>query len=83
MNIRHYSTILILLLIALSNTAPVFALTDCYSEREYRQRIMLRQLDDLQKRLELIDHQINQLHRQKNDCDKDIEKLKFELEHVC
>jgi len=83
MNIRHYSTILISLLITSTSPAPVFALTDCYTERECRQRILLRQLDDLQKRLDLIDHQINQLHRQKNDCGQDIEKVRFELEHVC
>jgi hypothetical protein len=47
------------------------------------EKVLLKQLDDLQRKVDKIDNELNYLLKQKDDCYKDIQKVRFDVDHNC
>lgn len=60
-----------------------FARAEFCDELKIKETLLLKRYDDLQKRLDQIDHEIDWLRKQKNNCDHDIQRVRQDLEQLC
>ena len=69
-----------MVLAVVSSSAPAYSSTN--ETDELKKQVHAR-FDDLQKRLDEIRKQIDWLRKEENNCERNLERLRCDLEQIC